>query len=122
MANKKMTKRDYFAILRESYPATADNYDEVVAFIDHEVELLTRKNSSEKKPTPMQIAVVDIKMDILDGMEINHLYTVSELIKVIPTCAELTIQRVSALLRQMVNDGAVTRTEDKRKAYFSKVC
>ena len=51
MANKKMTKRDYFAILRESYPATADNYDEVVAFIDHELELLSKKNSSEKKPT-----------------------------------------------------------------------
>jgi hypothetical protein len=33
----------------------------------------------------------------------------------------MTNQRVSALVRQMVLDGKVERTEDKRKAYFKKV-
>ena len=117
MANKKMTKRDYFTAIR----AELTNADQI-AFIDHELELLSKKNSSEKKPTAVQIANIGIKTDILNGMEANRLYTVSELLKVIPSCAELTNQRVSALLRQMVNDGVVNRTEDKRKAYFSKVC
>ena len=117
MANKKMTKRDYFTAIR----AELTNADQI-AFIDHELELLSKKNSSEKKPTAVQIANIGIKTDILNGMEANHFYTVSELLKVIPSCAELTNQRVSALLRQMVNDGVVNRTEDKRKAYFSKVC
>jgi predicted transcriptional regulator len=52
-------------------------------------------------------------------MEVNRLYTVTEIIKEIPECAELTNQRVSALLRQLVDRGEVVRTEDKRKAYFS---
>ena len=120
MANvKKMTKKDYFAILRATYPASADNYDEVIAFIDHEVELLNRKNSAEKKPTAQQVANDSIKTAIAEGMEPNRLYTVTEIQKEIAECAELSNQRVSALLRQMKEDGIVTRTEDKRKAYFS---
>lgn len=120
MANtKKMTKKDFFAILRATYPASADNYDEVIAFIDHEVELLNRKNSAEKKPTAQQVANDSIKTAIAEGMEPNRLYTVTEIQKEIAECAELSNQRVSALLRQMKEDGIVTRTEDKRKAYFS---
>lgn len=120
MANtKKMTKKDYFAIIRAAYPATAENYDEVIAFIDHEVELLNRKNSAEKKPTAQQTANEGIKTAIAEGMEPNRLYTVTEIQKEIPACAELSNQRVSALLRQMKDDGIVVRTEDKRKAYFS---
>ena len=120
MANtKKMTKKDYFAILRASYPATAENYDEVIAFIDHEVELLNRKNSSEKKPTAQQVANEGIKKAIASGMKLNRLYTVTEIQKEIPGCAEMSNQRVSSLLRQMKDEGIVIRTEDKRKAYFS---
>lgn len=117
---KKMTKKDYFAILRASYPATADNYDEVIAFIDHELELLARKNSAEKKPTAQQVANDGIKQAIIDGMQENRLYTITEIIKEIPACAELTNQRVSALIRQMMPD-LIERVEDKRKAYFRLV-
>ena len=121
MANtKKMTKRDYFTILRNAYPATADNYDEVIAFIDHELELLAKKNSADKKPTAQQVANDGIKQAILDGMEPNRLYTITELQKSIPACAELSNQRVSAIVRQMVGV-TIDRTEDKRKAYFSKI-
>ena len=119
MANKKMTKKDYFAILRASYPETASNYAEVIAFIDHEVELLNRKNSADKKPTAQQVANDGIKTAIAEGMSPNRLYTVTEIQKEIPECADLSNQRVSALLRQMKDDGIITRTEDKRKAYFS---
>lgn len=115
--SKKMTKKDYFAILRASYPATADNYDEVIAFIDHELELLARKNTAEKKPTAQQVANDGIKQAIVDGMQENRLYTITEIIKEIPACAELTNQRVSALIRQMMPD-LIERVEDKRKAYF----
>ena len=62
-----------------------------------------------------------IKTAIADGMTANRLYTVTELIKEIPECAELTNQRVSALLRQMIADGTVVKTVDKRKSYFQIV-
>ena len=90
--SKKMTKRDYFTILRASYPETASNYDDVIAFIDHELELLAKKNSAEKKPTAVQVANEGIKSAIIEGMEPNRLYTITELIKEIPECADMTNQ------------------------------
>ena len=115
----KLTKAQKFAMLR-AIPAVADNAM-LVEFIDHEVELLTKKNSAEKKPTAQQVANAGIATAIIEGMEPNRLYTVTEVIKSIPACADLTNQRVSALLRQLVEAGKVKRTEDKRKAYFSLV-
>ena len=115
----KLTKAQKFAMLR-AIPAVAENAM-LVEFIDHEVELLSKKNSAEKKPTAQQVANAGIVTAIIEGMEPNRLYTVTEVIKSIPQCADLTNQRVSALLRQLVEAGKVKRTEDKRKAYFSLV-
>ena len=114
MATTKMTKRDYFTAILTKYPLTHDEK----AFVEHELELLTKKNSADKKPTAQQVANDGIKTAIADGMTANRLYTVTELIKEIPECAELTNQRVSALLRQMIADGTVVKTVDKRKSYF----
>ena len=115
----KLTKAQKFAMLR-AIPAVADNAM-LVEFIDHEVELLSKKNSAEKKPTAQQTANEGIKTAIVEGMEPNRLYTVTEIIKEIPECADMTNQRVSALVRQLMDAGRVKRTEDKRKAYFSLV-
>ena len=114
---KKMTKREMYEMIKANHNLSADE----IAFIDHELELLAKKNSAEKKPTAVQVANEGIKADILDGMEIGKKYTITDLMKEIPACAELSNQRVSALVRQLVTDGAVERTEEKRKAYFSKV-
>ena len=116
---KKMTKKDYFAIIKASYPVDAPNYDEVMAFIDHEVELLTKKNSAEKKPTANQLANKGIADAIAEAManEPARLFTITDIIKSVPECAELTNQRVSAIVRQMIGV-SVERVEDKRKAYF----
>lgn len=116
MTNKKMTKRDYFTAIMEKYPLTAEEK----AFIEHELELLAKKNSADKKPTAQQTANEGIKSAIIEAMEPNRLYTVTELQKSVEACADLSNQRVSALLRQLKDEGAVVRTEDKRKAYFSK--
>lgn len=93
----------------------------LVEFIDHEVELLSKKNSAEKKPTAQQVANAGIATAIVEGMEPNRLYTITEIIKEIPECADMTNQRVSALIRQLVDADKVKRTEDKRKAYFSLI-
>jgi len=118
MANtKKMTKREMFEQIKANYNLNADE----IAFIDHELELLAKKNSAEKKPTAVQVANEGIKAEILEGMEVGKKYTITDLMKSVPACAELSNQRVSALVRQLVTDGSVERTEEKRKAYFSKV-
>lgn len=116
MATTKITKRDRFNTLL-TFDEVKANPD-MVEFIQHELDLLAKKNASEKKPTANQLANEGIKADILDMMEDNTLYTVTEIQKSLG--ADFSNQRVSALLRQMIADGVVVRTEDKRKAYFSK--
>ena len=118
MTNKKITKRDRFNALL-SIPAVQADAG-LVDFINHELELLAKKNSADKKPTAQQTVNEAIKSAIVEAMEPNRLYTVTELQKSVEACAELSNQRVSALLRQLKDEGAVVRTEDKRKAYFSK--
>lgn len=118
MANvKKMTKADYFKQIMASYPLTEDEK----SFVEHELELLAKKNSAEKKPTAVQVANEGIKDAILESMESGKKYTITDLMKSVDACADLSNQRVSALVRQLVADGSVERTEEKRKAYFSKV-
>ena len=114
---KKITKRERFESLLNMAEVQAD--PGMVEFINHELELLAKKNSSEKKPTAQQTANEAIKSAIVEAMEPNHLYTVTEIQKSVAECAELSNQRVSALLRQLKDDGVVVRTEDKRKAFFS---
>lgn len=120
MANK-MTKRDYFSILRESYPTTASDYDEIIAFIDHEVELLEKKSGSEKKPSKTQEANAILKESILNEMEENRVYTITEMLKTLPCCEGLSNQKVSAIIRQMVdNDKTIIKEVEKRTSYFKK--
>ena len=113
---KKMTKADYFKQIMANYPLTKDEKD----FVNHELELLAKKNSSEKKPTATQVANDGIKTAILNGMEEGKLYTITDLIKSIPEIADLTNQKVSALVRQLIPE-YIEKTEDKRKSYFRLV-
>lgn len=118
MANtKKITKREMF----EAIKAVEGMTPAMVEFIDHELELLAKKNSAEKKPTAVQVANEGIKGNILEGMEDGKKYTITDLQKSIAELADLSNQRVSALVRQLVADGSVERVEEKRKAYFVKV-
>ena len=118
MTTKKITKRDHFNALL-NIPAVA-NDEALTAFVKHELELLDRKNSGEKKPTATQVANEVLKADILTCMEDGRLYTISEMIKEFPCCADLSTPKVSAVVRLLKDEGTVIRTEDKRKAYFSK--
>ena len=114
---KKMTKREMFEQIKANYRLTAEE----VKFIDHELELLAKKNSAEKKPTAVQVANEGLKKAILDFMVVGQKYTITDLMKSVPELADLSNQRVSALVRQLKDADLVVRTEEKRKAYFEKV-
>lgn len=116
MNEKKITKRERYEQIKVLVKDNAD----LVAFCDHELELLAKKNSADKKPTATQVANEGIKTDILGVMSANGgLMTITDIQKSMDT--ELSNQRISALVRQLVADGKVERTEDKRKAYFKVV-
>ena len=115
MAVEKMTKKDYFAQLKANYPLTEDE----IAFIDHEIELLSKKSSAERKPSARQIENETIKSAIIAEMAENTMYTIGEMLKNFACFGEdMTSQRLSALVAQLVDEGKVIREMDKRKAYF----
>ena len=116
----RMTKAQKFQILADLPAVKADPM--LSEFIAHEMELLAKKNTADKKPTAQQEANAGIKSGVLSVMQDNpnKMYTVSELLKAVPNLPDtMTNQRMSAIVRQMVDAGQVKRTEDKRKAYFS---
>ena len=117
MKEKKITKAQKFEMLK-ALPQVAEN-QMLLEFVEHEIELLSRKNSSEKKPTAQQTANANVANAILEVLSENpnQMYTITEMIKTIPACAELTNQRVSALVRGMLGS-TIERVEEKRKAYF----
>ena len=109
------TKREYFAELKT---IVADNAD-LVAFIDHEVELLNKKNAAPKKATAKQVENEHFK-DIILAYDFTDKMTVGQIMKDILGDYELSNQRVTAIVSQLVEDNSLIRTVDKRKAYFSK--
>ena len=116
----RMTKAQKFQILADLPAVKADPM--LTEFIAHEMELLSKKNASDKKPTAQQEANAGIKNGVLALMQErpNQMFTVSELLKAVPDLPDtMTNQRMSAIVRQMKDEGLVKRTEDKRKAYFS---
>jgi hypothetical protein len=115
--SKKMTKKEMFAQLLKNYNLT----DAEIAFINREIELLEKKNGGIKKPTKQQEINNGLKEVILDHMEYGEKYTITDLMKQVPELAELSNQRVSAIVRGMKESGLVGRVEEKRKAYFYKV-
>lgn len=113
---KKMTKREMFEQIKANYPLTPAE----VEFIDHELELLAKKNSAEKKPTAKQVANKSIAEAIVSYMSTapNRLFTITELMKEVPDLPEdMTNQKMSAIVRSLL-DVSVERVVEKRRAFF----
>lgn len=114
----KVTKKDNFEAIVEVLKQAGKT--DLVAVMEHEIELLVKKNSYKStKPTATQVANEGIKADILAVMtaEPNRLFTATEIVKAVNP--ELSNQRISALVNQLVDEGKVAKTVDKRKSYFS---
>ena len=113
MANK-ITKKEMFTMIKAQVKDNA----EMVAFIDHEIELLDKK-ASNKKATKTQEANIGIKSTILAVLEGAKPMTVTEMQGASSELGELSNQKVSALVRQLVEAGKVVKTIDKKVSRFS---
>ena len=121
MATTKMTKRDYFnAILAVLATVEDTDVSGLTAFVNHEIELLENKRSSTK-PTKTQTENLAVKETIVSVLkEIGKPVTITEMQKFSAGLAEFSCQKLSALLKQLVeNDKTVTKVTEKKKTYFS---
>lgn len=113
---KKLTKREMFELIKAELTDPMQ-----IEFIDHELELLAKKNSGERKLTTKQKENLQIKADILQAMEDEKLYTITDMMKAFDFLAGLSNQKVSRLVTQLKEDNLVERIEDKGKTFFKKV-
>lgn len=119
MANTKMTYATALEMVLAIDEVKAN--DELAEKLTALKESVSKKSTSKSnKPNAKQKANEEIKERIMEILfaEPTRLFTISEICKAY-TDEELSNQKVSSLVRQLVAEDKVKRTEDKRKAYFS---
>ena len=113
MANKKTQKDFYNEIIEVLKDAERDD---LVEFCEDRIDKLSRK-SSAKKPTKVQIENENIKDVILEVLA--EMGGVSATMIATDPRVNVSNQKVTALLKQLVADNKVVRTEEKGKATFA---
>ena len=114
---KRLTKKEYFGIIR----VIVEDRQDLVEFIDHELELLNKKSSS-KGQSKTQKENEEIKVKIINALtEIARPVTITELQENNEEMAIYSNQKLSALLKQLVDTQQVAKVIDKKKSYFSVV-
>lgn len=113
----KMTKREQFvevATVLEGLEGT----EALVEFIDHEISLIDKRKSAPRKATPAQLENESLKVTIVDILsEVDEGRTATD----VANGLGVSVQKASQLLRQLVAEGQVSKTEahGKTKATFA---
>ena len=113
---KKATKKEMFGELIKL--AETNERTDLIAFCEHEIDLLNKKASASGQ-TKTQAENEKIKIVIAEELtRIARAFTISELLKESEELGQYSNQKLSALLKQMVESGTVTRVVDKKKTMF----
>ena len=91
--------------------------------IEKMIDQLDKKNAAPKKLTAQQEKNLSIGAEITDFL-FDHEgegFTVSDLLKSVPSCEGDSNQHVSAIMRSLVLGGSVEKYTDKRRTYFRAV-
>ena len=95
--------------------------EQVVEKLNAMIAQLDKKSGGEKKMTEQQVANLGYKSDILSLLVDGKARTATEILNEVPTFegTNMTNQRVSALLRQLILDGKAKKEPVKGKTMFS---
>ena len=120
---KRLTKKDYFEMIKG---VCADRAD-IIDFCNHEIELLSRKNSksgatkTQKENEIVANMLVEELAKIGKPITITDLMNTSEIVKgyTLENGNNLTNQKISAIFKQLVESNRIVKVVDKKKSYFS---
>jgi hypothetical protein len=120
---KKMTKKEMFAMVIEVVNGVeVENREEMLNFLNHEVELLNKKSSKSgetKTQKENKVLMEQLKEALA---EMITPVTISEFQeKSTHEIATLSNQKLSALLKKLVESEEVVKTSEKKKSYFALV-
>lgn len=120
MKNNKMTKKETINLLIDVLMGNKEIEDMqiFVDFLVHERELLEKK-SSKSSQTKTQKDNEIIKEKIVETLqELGKYSTITEIQNANAELSEYSNQKISALLKQLVDDKIIEKMIDKKKAYF----
>ena len=117
---KKMTHKDYFTALLEM--PEVKNYPGMTEFIEGRITALEKKASAPKKETEADKAKDGIKAEVLAFLSANpdKKFTITQMMKSVPNLpADISNQKLTALVRQLLLAELIQKTVEKRVSYFS---
>lgn len=116
---KKFTKKEMFAMVAEIVKGVEHEHkNELLEFVAHETELLENKKSKSTKTQKENEILMEHLVVALQ--EFDKPVTITEFQKESShEIATLSNQKLSSLLKKLVEEKRVIRTTEKKKAYFS---
>ena len=108
-----MTKIEMFDAIKA---VVADN-QEMVDFLDHEIELVRKRNSKKDGMTKTQKENVAIKDAIVEALAESESMTATQ----IANAVGISLAKATALLTQLVKSETIKREVIKKVAHFSAV-
>lgn len=120
---KKVTKRDYFEMIK----GLCGDREDIVNFCNHEIELLSRKNSRSGATKTQKENLIVAEMLVEELAKVNKPITITDLMNASDTIQnytlengnKLTNQKISAIFKQLVENKTIVKVVDKKKSYFS---
>ena len=139
MEKNKITRRemfvrisDFIASVESEEEGFQQRQEEMIDFINHQIKMLDDRKKSgangEKKLSKEQEQNLVFSEHIWEQMEAERSYSTSDLMKELPvveefletTGKEMSTQKMSSLMKLLVDDGRVIKTTNKRKVSYKK--
>jgi uncharacterized membrane protein YheB (UPF0754 family) len=120
MEKTKVTQKMALGYVLENCEVPADIKEKLEKMLE---QVEKKASGGSKSMSATQKANAELAEKIVGEMEENRLYTVTEMLKVLPCLAEeeYTNQKISAIMSNLVKELKVERVVDKRKSYFKVV-
>lgn len=121
MEKTKVTKRERFEdlikLVQGEITFDADVAAEFVDFLNHEIELISKKRSGETKTQKENKELVKVVLAKME--EIGNKVSATELFKALDGVEGIaSVQKVTSLLTALVKDNVVVKTIEKGKSFF----
>lgn len=112
---KKITKLEVIEMMLADKDVVAN---EVYAEFLRSEKALREKRKTSKKPTKVQEENVGVKALVLEVLKGGR-KTITEIIKSHPDLADFSNQKITALAKQLIESGEVTKVTEKGKSFYS---
>ena len=95
---KKVTKRDYFEMIK----GICGDREDIINFCNHEIELLSRKNSRSGATKTQKENLVVAEMLVEELAKVNKPITITDLMNASDTIQNYTLENGNKLTNQII--------------------